>query len=338
MSKGALNKLIVTLVLFFLVLIDLTSQSSDSSEIRMMFYNVENFFDIYDDSLTEDTEFLPDGLMRWNVKRYKQKIISIYKVIIAAGEWSPPAVIGFCEVEKRSVLENLISHTYLSKYDYGIVHEESSDPRGIDVCLIYRKDLVFLLDYHYLLPADCEPGTRSVLYSRLLISGDTIHLFLNHWPSRRGGVLAGQDTRMSISQMLRDKTDSIKANVGGLAKIIIAGDFNCSPEDREILNLKEHDSTYGGLINLSDQYFEKGAGSYRYSGRWEMLDQVIVSDWLISCKQGLSTSAEHFRIFNPSFLLRKDPKYPGFSPFPTYLGFRYQGGYSDHLPVILDLK
>jgi hypothetical protein len=341
MSKGALKKLIGTLVLFFIVLNDLASQSRESSAIRMMFYNVENFFDIYDDTLREDNDFLPNGLMRWSSKRYWQKIISIYKVIIAAGEWSPPAVIGFCEVEKRSVLEDLITNTYLSKFDYGIVHEESPDPRGIDVCLIYRRDLVSLLDYHYLLPegrADMESKTRSVLYSRLLISGDTIHLFLNHWPSRRGGVLAGESTRMGISHMLKDKVDSITGNSNGNAKIIIAGDFNCSPEDQEVAYLLEHDPNSSGLNNLSEQYSEKGDGSYRYLGTWEMFDQVLVSEWLINCNQGISTSAELFRIFNPGFLLRKDPKYPGLSPSPTYLGYRYLGGYSDHLPVILDLK
>jgi len=341
MSKGTLQRSFGTLMLLFIILHDLFSQSREPSSIRMMFYNVENFFDIYDDSLRDDNDLLPQGLMRWNYKRYKQKVISIYKVITAAGEWSPPAVIGFCEVEKRSVLEDLIADTYLSKYDYGIVHEDSPDRRGIDVCLIYRKDLVNLLDYHYLLPKDPigkESRTRSVLYSIWLISDDTIHLFLNHWPSRRGGVLAGEATRKSISQMLKDKVESLMEGTKGQAKIIVAGDFNCSPEDQEISNLLGKNPDSPGLINLSEHYSEKGEGSYRYMGTWEMLDQVMVSEWLINCDRGINTSEELFRIFNPGFLLRKDQKFPGVSPFSTYLGFRYQGGYSDHLPVLLDLR
>lgn len=341
MSKGTLRRFYNTLLLLFIIFNDVVSQSRGPSSIRMMFYNVENFFDIYDDSLTNDNDFLPHGLMRWSYVRYKQKVNSIYKVITAAGEWSPPAVIGFCEVEKRSVLEDLINGTYLAKYNFGMVHEESPDPRGIDVCLIYKKDLVRLLGYQYLLPEDAaafESRTRSVLYSRWLISDDTIHLFLNHWPSRRGGVLAGEATRMSIAQMVKGKVDSIMKNTKGQAKIIIAGDFNCSPDDQEISSLLEHDPYSPGLINLSEQYSDKGAGTYRYMGTWDMFDQVIVSEWLLNCNSGVNTSGELFRIFNPDFLLRKDPKYPGVSPFPTYLGYKYQGGYSDHLPVILDLK
>jgi hypothetical protein len=341
MSKGALLRCCGTLTLLFLISNKIISQGTESSSIRMMFYNVENFFDIYDDSLRDDNDFLPDGAMHWNYARYKSKLISIYKVITAAGEWSPPALIGFCEVEKRSVLEDLITDTYLSKYDYGIVHEESPDARGIDVCLIYRKDLLNLLDYKYILPDDQgtrEARTRSVLYSRWLISNDTVHLFLNHWPSRRGGVLPGEATRWKISEMLNDKVDSLMKNTRRRARIIIAGDFNCSPEDETILNLLKHDRDSPGLINLSERYSLKGEGSYRYMGTWEMLDQVIVSDWLVNCDKGINTSPVLFRIFRPDFLLRKDSKYPGMSPFSTYLGYRYQGGYSDHLPVLLDLR
>ena len=115
--------------------------------------------------------------------------------------------------------------------------KSSDDPRGIDVCLIYRKDVVTLLSYRYLRPAGIQKDefrTRSVLYSKWLISDDTIHLFLNHWPSRRGGVLAGESLRTGISGMVKEKTDSISKSVNGKAKIIIAGDFNCTPDDNEI--------------------------------------------------------------------------------------------------------
>jgi hypothetical protein len=340
MLNGTLHRFSGALLLFFLVFYDVASQTSELSSIRMMFYNVENFFDVYDDSLKEDNDFLPHGLMRWSNERYQEKVMSIYKVITAAGEWSPPALIGFCEVEKRSVLEDLVTNTYLAKHDFGIIHEESPDPRGIDVCLIYRRDLVNLLGYQYLLPSDLEAHeskTRSVLYSRWYISGDTVHIFLNHWPSRRGGVLAAESIRESIARMIKNMVDSIMKNAKEQAKIIIAGDFNCSPEDQEVLILMERRPYSSGLINLSEQYSEKGAGTYRYMGTWEMFDQVMISDGLLKCNHGICTSLELFRIFDPDFLLRKDPGYPGNSPFSTYRGYRYQGGYSDHLPVILDL-
>ena len=340
MSNGTFSRFMGTLLLFLFISDDLASQSRDTSSVRMMFYNVENFFDVYDDTLRDDNDFLPEGLMHWNYERYRKKINSVYKVITAAGGWSPPAIIGFCEIEKRSVLEDLIFDTYLTKYGYGIVHEESPDRRGIDVCLIYRKDIAKLLEYHYFLPRDLtgpESRTRTVLYTRWLIKDDTIHLFLNHWPSKRGGVLPGEPSRISISRMLKVKVDSLIEIENGHAKIIIAGDFNSSPHDTAVTSLLAAGPGDHGLINLSDHYPEKGEGSYRYMGSWEMPDQVIVSEWLMKCDSGFTTSREHFRIFKPDFLLREDSKYPGYSPFSTYQGYRYQVGFSDHLPLILDL-
>jgi predicted extracellular nuclease len=340
MPIGTIVRYSGTLMLLLLFSKDLASQRKELSSVRMMFYNVENFFDIYDDSLRDDNDFLPDGTMHWNYTRYNRKVQALYKVIISAGEWEPPALIGLCEVEKRGVLEDLIKNTYLAKYDYDILHQESADERGIDVCLIFRKKLIDLLGYQYILPADptvIESRTRSVLYTKWLISGDTVHLFLNHWQSRRGGVLRGESNRESFSRMLHDKADSLMKNANGRAKIIIAGDFNCTPEDKEIEYLMKGFQQPSGLINLSLRYSEKGEGSYRYMGAWEMLDQVMVSEWLIKSVSGLSTSAESFSIFKPEFLLYVDPRYPGKSPFPTYHGYRYQGGFSDHLPVLLEL-
>jgi hypothetical protein len=344
MSKGAMKRFSGALVLFVLLINEGFTQESDKLNVRFIFYNVENFFDNYDDTLREDNDFLPQGLMRWNRKRYIDKINAIYKVIAAAGEWDPPAIAGFCEVEKRSVLQDLIKDTYLQKYNYGIIHEESGDPRGIDVCLIYRNDVVTLLTYRYLRPAwlrEAEFKTRSVLYSKWLISDDTIHLFLNHWPSRRGGVLAGESLRTGISEMVKEKADSISKSVSRQAKIIIAGDFNCTPGDNEISILTEVNENSGNeppLVNLSKVSANKGLGTYRYMGTWEMIDQVIVSDWLTKSSKGLYTDTGLFTIFNPEFLLQRDPAYPGFTPFSTYRGYRYQGGFSDHLPVILNLR
>jgi hypothetical protein len=343
MLKGAVQRFFGILVLILIVWNRANSQNTDTSALRLMFYNVENFFDIFDDTLKDDNDFLPDGLMRWNKSRYTQKVNSVYKVITAAGEWDPPAIIGLCEVEKRKILEDLTTLTYLSKFNYGIIHEESPDSRGIDVCLIYRKELAELLCYRYLIPTDYNAetfATRSILYSKWLIKGDTIHLFLNHWPSRRGGVLAGEPKRERIAMMLRIKTDSILDIQKGEAKIIIAGDFNCTPADNEVSILTEDDSireSSNKIVNLTADLSRKGSGTYRYQGTWEMIDQIMVSASLLYSKKGICTRPDLLKIFKPEFLLVKDPKYPGYTPFSTYSGYRYQGGFSDHLPVIIDL-
>jgi hypothetical protein len=339
MSKGIVIRITGTLSLLLLLFIDGYPQDMNEHHVRLMFYNTENLFDISNDPVTEDDEFLPDGLRRWNYQRYNRKINSLYKTIVAAGEWNPPAVVGFCEIENRRVLEDLVYGTYLSKYDYAILHEDSPDPRGIDVCLIYRKDIVRILSFRYFIPVDSTSArfrTRSVLYAKCGIMTDTIHLFVNHWPSRRGGVLAGEPQRLKIAEMLREKADSIASVSNGNARIIFAGDFNAVPDDEIIHSLTDIYKSGLSMVNLSDSLPE-GSGTYRYMGIWEMIDQLIVSEVLLNCKTGLVTDPGSARIFSPDFLLQSDPNYPGPSPYSTYHGYKYQGGYSDHLPVLLDL-
>jgi exonuclease III len=305
-----------------------------------MFYNVENLFDIYDDTLKDDEEFLPGGLMGWNITRYNNKIYGLYKTIIAAGEGEPPLVVAFCEVESRKALEDLTNKTYLSKYGYDIIHEDSPDRRGIDVCLIYRGDLVKIIDYRYRIPPGNrkeEFKSRSVLYTRLQIERDTIHLFVNHWPSRRGGVLAGEKLRLKIAAMVRENVDSLIRDENKDAKIIITGDFNCTPDSHEIRALIASKQPYNSLVNLSGRLSERGLGTYRYRGIWELIDQVIISQGLFSCKKGLGVDSSTVKIYSPGFLLARDQKYPGLTPFSTYRGYRYQGGFSDHLPILVDL-
>jgi hypothetical protein len=317
------------------------SQDAAGKPVRLMFYNVENLFDITDDSLKNDNDFLPGGLMKWNNTRYRKKINSLYKTIVSAGSPEPPDIISMCEVENRKVLKDLVYGTYLSKFDYRIVHEDSPDQRGIDVCLIYRGDALKLVNFSYWIPSSVkreEYKTRSVLYVKFACNQDTLHLILNHWPSRRGGVLAGEELRGNIAHMIAWKVDSITRCSSSGAKIIIGGDFNCTPDDQEVKVLVTNRDSKLQMINLSEKIAEKGQGTYRYMGTWEMLDQVIVSNLLLGCKTGLYTSGGMLTIFKPEFLLKKDPKYPGFSPLSTYRGYRYQGGFSDHLPVLLDLR
>ncbi len=340
MSKGSLTAGLSVLLFFFLNPNRACSQAKPIQPYRLMFYNVENMFDTFDDSLTDDNDFLPGGLMRWNSGRYYKKVNSVYKAIMAAGEWEPPPIVALCEVENRKVLEDLIYKTNLLKFSYSIIHEDSPDRRGIDVCLIFRKSKAKVLYYRYLIPSGIERkyfNSRSVLYLKLSLAEDTIHMFVNHWPSRRGGVLAGETGRIDIASMVKAKADSINERSSQGAKIIIIGDFNSAPDDQAIRVLDNNEGTGKFLINLSDMHGEKSLGTYRYLGTWEMIDQVIVSRELLCGKTGVFTQPDMLTIFKPQFLLKKDPKYPGYSPYSTYRGYKYQGGFSDHLPVLLDL-
>jgi len=300
-----------------------------------MFWNVENTFDTEDDPNTDDDDFLPGGVMRWTESRYWKKINDIYKTITAAGEWTTPDIVAFCEIENRKVLEDLIHHTNLSRYEFGIIHEDSPDERGIDVCLIYRKDRLKVYGYKYLVPYGMnrnDLGSRTVLYTGLAYGNDTVHLFFNHWPSRKGGVLAGEQLRTNLESLISRKADSILTSRKGRAKIIIAGDFNSTPDEIEILS---SDSRYS-FINLTERFAKEGSGTYRYMGVWEVIDQVIVSDYFLSSPEGLYVDKKSVEIFSPFFLLTKESGYPGLTPFSMYRGRRYRGGVSDHLPVLVD--
>jgi len=307
-----------------------------------MFYNTENLFDTRDDSTKDDNEFLPAGLRRWNQTRYRKKISAVYKTIMAAGDWRPPAIVGLCEVENRKVLEDLVAGTYLSNYGYGIIHEDSPDSRGIDVALIFRKDLVKIREFRSWIPPANKVRdfrSRSVLYARCELYQDTIHLIINHWPSRRGGVLSGESLRYDIAEMVRSAADSINGISSGQAKIIIMGDFNCTPDDPVIKELTRTEVVKSGLhlINLTRPGNPPATGTYKYMGTWELLDQIIVSSPLLNSNSGLFTVPGNFRVFNTEFLLGNDLSYPGPATFSTYKGYSYRGGFSDHLPVLLDL-
>jgi endonuclease/exonuclease/phosphatase family metal-dependent hydrolase len=338
-------KLSGTLVLLLILTSNLFSQTEKNPEsVRVMFYNVENLFDTFDDPLKDDNEFLPGGLRRWNMTKYNEKLNSLYKVIMAAGEWTPPIFVGLCEVENQKVLEDLVYRTYLANYSYGIIHEESQDTRGIDVALLFRKEFVRILDHRSWIPVSTareDFKTRSVLYVKCEVLSDTIDLIINHWPSRRGGSLAGEKMRVEIAKMVRSAVDSLVLSSAGHVKVIIMGDFNSTPDD-QVIGILTRDPAGSNkelqkLVNLSAPDKSAVSGTYRYQGTWELIDQVIVSSWMIECSSGLHTDPKQFRIMKNDFLLKIDGNYPGQTPFSTFRGYRYQGGYSDHLPVLLDL-
>lgn len=334
-----MKKLFVVITLF----IAFSIQAQDK-KFTIAFYNVENLFDTINDPLKNDDDFTPEGKLKWSGQRYVTKVINTSKVIMAIGNGEAPAIMGLCEVENRDVLEYMIRITPLSKMKYAVVHEDSPDNRGIDVALLYRKDLFKPIE-HKVIPVDLKPDTfktRDILYVKgVLDSDDTLHVFVNHWPSRLGGEAQSEPKRINAAKTLRKEVDNIMKNDSS-AKIIIMGDFNDYPNNKsleEVLLAKKDTAEIqkGELFNMLYLKHMKGEGTHYYDNHWGMLDQIIVSKSLIKCeKKKVCTLPGRADVFNPEWILffNKDGvKIPN----RTYVGNSYKGGYSDHLPVYMYL-
>lgn len=318
--------------------------SRPSNAFRIAFWNQENLFDTYNDSLTNDEAFLPDGQNAWTESRYYTKLMNMSKSIVAVGGWEPVDLFGFCEVENKMVVRELVERTALRLAGYDVVHFDSPDSRGIDVALIYRKAKFNLVTARKIPVVFAEEGsraTRDILYVKgLVMNRDTLHFFVNHWPSRMGGALATAPKRNFAAKLVRTIVDSIFSVVPN-ANIVITGDFNDHPEDESMHvvldathdrdNLKENQ-----LFNL--MYEKTGKeGSHKFQGHWGILDQMVVTSGMLNNKSTLKVNEGIAHIFKASWLLMEDTQYTGHTLFRTYSGPRYLGGYSDHLPVWLDL-
>jgi len=348
------NKTYIVFSLLFLFVLNIllngqqkksSSSLTNRGDIRIMFYNVENFYDTIDDPLHNDDDYLPNSIKKWNYSRYRQKALHVFKTIVAIGGLQPPEIVGFAEIENRKILEELIFRTPLEKYRYKIIHKESDDKRGIDVGVIYRPDKIKCIRYDFIkvvFPWDPERTTRDIVYFVAVAKEDTFHMFINHWPSRMGGQKKSNPARCFVALLLKHKVDSI-FQMNPLAKIIITGDFNDQPHNESLSKILHAEKPSGNIVNpmlynlswtLKDSC---RCGSLRYGAQWDMLDQFIVSGSLINDTSRLSTCRHCVHIGDLDFLLMEDPKYGGFMPFRTYQGPIYKGGYSDHLPAYLDL-
>jgi hypothetical protein len=322
------------------------AEKRGNNAIRLVFYNTENLFDTADDSLTNDNEYTPMGMRRWNYNKCQRKLLNLSKVFISIGGWEAPEIIGMCEVENRFVLYELINDTPLNKIGYKIIHKDSPDPRGIDVALIYRPDKFAPTFYKAIpvrFPNDPTSRTRDILYVKGKVLGkETLHIFINHWPSRYGGYSATKPKRAFVASVLRHAVDSIMTSDPG-SKIAIMGDFNDEPNDESITKflMAQNDSTLldkYGLYNMMAGYTNRWkTGTNKYRESWSVIDQIIVSTSLLNSEKGLFTHANAAHIFDAPFLLMEDKTYFGLKPFRTYLGPKYQGGFSDHLPVYFDV-
>nr|WP_299340228.1 endonuclease/exonuclease/phosphatase family protein [Allomuricauda sp.] len=334
--------------LLLLLSLNCYGQNSQSYKIRTIaFYNLENLFDVKNDSLTFDDERTPEGKYHWTKQRYNHKINQASQVISKIGEettQTSPDIIGLCEIENKSVLEDLISHPKLADKGYRIIHEDSPDSRGIDVALIYKNNSYVPISFQSrrLLLFDDE-GEREYTRDQLVVSGymdgETFHFIVNHWPSRRGGESTSKPKRMRAALLNKRIIDSI-AELDENAKIISMGDLNDDPIDdslKKVLKTKgkvnEQDSL--SLFNPMEKLFKKGLGSLAYRDKWNLFDQFFLTANLVFPQKGTYRFWKS-SIFAPSFIRVQRGRYKGY-PLRTYSGGNYTGGFSDHFPVYLFL-
>lgn len=318
---------------------------SQGESIRIMFYNVENLFDTRDDSLKRDDEFTPDGDRHWVNYKFYKKLNQIYKTIIGLGQWDSPALIGLCEIENRYVLNQLVYQTPLKDRNYRIIHEESPDKRGIDVAALYKPDIIKYLAHKPInisFPFAPESKTRDILYAKFQIfNSDTLHFFINHWPSRYGGYMATKPKREYVASVLRSAVDSIREYEPN-AFILITGDFNDEPDNESLTKAlgacADTANCESELLNLMFAYHRHPeTGTHKYRESWGVLDQFIVSTNLVKQDSKVFVKDSKAQIYQSNFLMEKDDKYLGLKPFRTFVGFKYNGGFSDHLPIFLDI-
>ncbi|MEJ2615997.1 MAG: hypothetical protein P8Z35_13650, partial [Ignavibacteriaceae bacterium] len=314
------------------------AQNSVSDTLFVASWNLENLFDTVDDPGKIDEEFLPGSKKDWTNKRLDKKLFNLARVIHAMNNNKGPDILGVCEVEHESLLKDMITK-YLPGINYRIAYRESPDERGIDNGLLYNAHKFKLLSvYADTVHLNDTDRTRLILNANLLLkeSGDTLHVFENHWPSRYGGVEKTEIKREKAASTLRKRVNSYLAQNKN-SKIIIMGDFNDEPGNKSVLKVLDaqpYDCNSPGslqnlkngniLINTSYKKFKIGEGTYKYRDNWNMLDQIILSSNLIFGK--VKYLCNSFQIFKPDFLEEQSGKYKG-NPFPTYGGSKYLGGY-----------
>lgn len=315
----------------------------DDGDFVLVSYNVENLFDTIDNPDTADEEFTPEGERHWNSYRYYHKLRRLWKAIAATTIEDYPDVIGFYEIENRKVVSDLLTWTPLWKGHYQIFHRESLDRRGIDVAIAYRPETFRPLDSAAIRitfdGADSTYHSRDILYLKGLVkkSGDTLHIFANHWPSRYGGYSATESMRCRAASVLRTRVDSVMM-IDPNARIICIGDFNDNPDNMSVNEFLKASTDLskieaGKLYNVSHHlWVKKQLWTYWYDGHGDFLDQVIASGALLG-NNGLHFSVDDVTPINDSFLLNEDG-----GIFRTYLGPNYMGGYSDHLPVVVRMR
>ncbi len=331
--------------IFIILCISVEAQEKRKFKVHTIaFYNVENLFDTINDPNKFD-EASPIMEMNFNRQEvYKKKVKNMARVISEIGadvSNNAPAIIGLAEVENRQVIEDLANDPALLSKDYGIAHFDSPDARGIDVALMYQKELFSpsSISNHELKIYDDITRKRVYTRDQLLVSGyldgELIHVIVNHWPSRSGGEARSKPKRMAAARLNKRIIDSLHA-VDPYAKIFNMGDLNDDPTNaslKKVLNAKKdkEDVKLKGIYNPMETFFKKGLGSNAYRDAWSLFDQILITKPLLE-KDYSSFRFYKAGIFNKQYLTNKKGRYKGY-PFRSFADGGFTDGYSDHFPV-----
>ena len=310
---------VLSFIIFHLSFSGLAAQSLTFVEL-----NCENLFDYRHDEGKEDLEFTPDGTRRWTRTRYWRKLNAIGQELLSCSD-ELPDLVALVEVENDSVLRDLTRRSLLRGAGYHYLMTCSPDVRGIDVALLYQPVRFRPLCYDAIAvePLSGMRPTRDILYVRGETQGsDTLHVFVVHAPSRYSGELETRPHRARVMERLIEAVDSLQGK-----SVLVAGDFNDYADSPSLLLLRSRTA----LVNVSAGVQGKGGrahGTYRYQGEWQSIDHVLLSP-------PLARRVHSVYVNDAPFLLEPETKYGGWKPRRTFNGFRYQRGYSDHLPLVV---
>ncbi len=323
------------LLIFVISLLPLFAQGQNYIFIAQ--WNLENLYDTEDDPLTNDEDFTPKGMYKWTNEKLFIKFVRLSEIIRAMNDNKAPDILTVCEVENLAVLNTLAMYKeFLGDYNYGVIHKDSPDRRGVDVGIFYKKDI---FDFVELIDdtVKIDWPTRTIIMGKLVHkeTKDTFYVFSNHWPSRRGGEERSAPARNKAGETLRKRVDYI-FSYNPTANIIIMGDFNDTPKNESILKHlkankfvceKDKDKVEPmNLYNLSWERADNDEGSHYFDDEWSMLDQIIVSTNLINSEK-YEYPCGSFNMYTGKNVDAQD------LPIRTFEGRKWIGGYSDHLPV-----
>jgi len=343
------KKHLIYCCLAFASVISLTTnaQINRYQPVVVCFYNLENLYDTINDPSKNDDDFLPTSAYHYNSQVYSDKLSRLSTVLSQIGTDINPdgaALVGVAEIENDTVLKDLVKQEGLKERKLKFVHYNSPDARGVDVGLLYNPKYFRVISSAPLfvaLPGGSKDAfyTRDILYVKGVLLTDTVHVFVNHWPSRRGGEERSAPARAAAAMVSKKKIDSLTA-IDPKAKVILMGDLNDDPVSPSVVKVlkakgKAEDVTAPELFNPWVDFYKRGIGTLAYQDSWGLFDQIIISaGWLNKEQKGWFYHKAY--IFNREFMMQKTGKYRGYAK-RTFDGSTYNYGYSDHFPTYISL-